>query len=159
MTLNYKQLAFILDIKPVEALEKIIFVYCKVKGKQLPRSENTVKEYLFEDREYLVEGKIKTRSVRNDLPEFLDIGLLALHLNIPTLQQAVQDIQNNYLVRPATKKWILCDYPEKQLKSCSDNDKPLRIPFPKALESLLPTSISDKIREEWRTRFPKARVV
>lgn len=142
MTLNYKQLAFILDIKPVEALEKIIAVHCKVSGRALPRSCDTVKEYL-----------------KNNLPEVLDIGLLAVHLNIPWLQQAVEDIQNNYLIRPTTKKYILCDYPEKQLKSCSDNNEPLRIPFPKALESLLPTSISDKIREEWRTRFPKARVV
>lgn len=141
-TLNYKQLAFILDIKPVEALEKIIAVHCKVKGVELPRRCDTVKEYLF-----------------FKMPEALDIGLLALHLNIPNLPQVVEDIQNNYLVRPAIKKYILCDYPEKQLKSCADNDKPLRIPFPKALESLLPTSISDKIREEWRTRFPKARVV
>lgn len=141
MTINYKQLAFILDIKPVEALEKIISVHCKVTNRAVPARCQTVKEYL-----------------KNNWTESLDVGLLALHLNLPTLQASVVDISRNYLVRPATKKWILCDYPEKQLKLCSDNDRPFRIPFPKALESLLPVETSETIREEWRKRFPKARI-
>lgn len=148
MKINYKQLAFILDIEPVKALEKILYVYHKTSGKDLPYSHKNAKGYLFND-----DGK------RNNLPESMDIGLLAQYLNLPTLQNSVEDIQNNYLNRPATKKWILCDYPERELKRCSDNDRPFRIPFPKALETLLPVEISDTIREEWKKRFPKARVV
>lgn len=150
MKLNYKELAFILDIKPIEALEKILYVHCKVTGKAVPAACDTVKEYLFE--------KSKNKSFRNNLPESLDVGLLALHLNIPSLQNAVEDIQKNYLNRPATKKYILCDYPEKQIKKCTDADKPIRIPFPSALESLMTIEIVEMIKEEWRKRFPKARI-
>jgi hypothetical protein len=142
MKLNYEQLAFILDIKPIEAIEKIISVYCKTQGKTPPPSQDRVKDY-----------------TRNNWPESMDIGLLALHLNLPTLQQSVEDIRDNYLTRTATKRWILCDYPEKELKRCYDKGSPLRTPFPKALESLLPVATADVIREEWRNRFPKARVV
>lgn len=142
MKINYKQLAFILDIEAIEALQKIIAVHCKVSGKVPPRAGERAKVY-----------------IQDGWPESLDIGLLALHLNLPTLQAMVEDIQNNYLNRPAMKKWILCDYPEKQLKLCSNNDRPFRIPFPKALESLLPVQTADTIREEWKKRFPKARVV
>lgn len=150
MKIDYKQLAFILDIKPVEALEKIIYVDCKIKGTITPRSCDTVKEYLFD--------KQKSKSVRNSTPESLDVALLEEHLNLPTLSQAIQDIQNNYLIRPASKKWILCDYPEKQLMLCHKGDKPSRIPFPKALESLLPVVIVDTIKKEWAKRFPNARI-
>lgn len=151
-SLTYKQLAFILDVKPVEALEMILSVYCKTKGKPLPAARDNATEYLFNFDE---KGRKKGR---NDLPEALDIGLLSVHLNLPTLQQAVEDIEKNYLVRPATKKYILCDYPEKQIKSCRDNDKPLKISFPSVLESLLPTSIVETIRKEWEKRFPNARI-
>lgn len=141
MKINYKQLAFILDIKPVEALEKILYVHSKVTGKSLPARQDTVREYLF--------IKQKKKSVRNDLPESFDVGLLSLHLNLPTLQQSVEDIQNNYLVRPATKRWILCDFPEKELKTKLKE----KVRIPPVLESMLKTEDIATIQSEWNKRY------
>jgi hypothetical protein len=132
MKLNYKQLAFILDIKPIEALEKIIYVHCKVKGISRPQPQDKVKSYL-------VDG----------FPEDFDLGSLAVHLNLPSLQQSVEDIRNNFLKRPATKKWILCDYPEKELKTKAHN----RVKIPSALASLLNKKDLEIISEEWSKRF------
>lgn len=123
--------------------ELLIAVYCKLHNRNVPRPEEKIKDYL----------------KHTNFPTEMEIPILSEHLGIPTLQDAVNDIANNYLVRPASKKWILCDYPEKQIKTCLDADKPARIPFPKALESLLPAAIADTIRKEWTKRFPNARVV
>lgn len=116
MNINYKQLAFILDIKPIEALEKIIAVNCKVKGISVPTRQTKVTHYI-------IDGH----------PQEYDCGLLAVHLNLPTLQQSVEDIRNNFLKRPATKKWILCDYPEKQLQT----KPPHKVKVPSVLASML----------------------
>lgn len=140
-TLSYRQLAFILDIKPVEALEKILYVWSKVYNKEKPFSCDTVKEYLFD--------KHKNKSVRNDLPESLDIGLLAVHLNLPTLQSSVEDIHNNYLSRPATKRWILCDFPEKELKTKLKD----KVKIPPVLVSLLKSEDVKTIENEWAKRY------
>lgn len=40
MKLDYKQLAFILNIEPKEALEKILYVHSKVTGKDLPAHQD-----------------------------------------------------------------------------------------------------------------------
>lgn len=141
MKIDYKQLAFILDIKPVEALEKILYVWSKASGKDLPASQDTVREYLF--------VKQKKKSVRNDLPESLDVGLLAVHLNLPTLQQSVEDIQNNYLKRPGTKRWILLDFPEKELRTKLKHQ--IRIPV--VLESMLKPEDIATIQSEWNKRY------
>lgn len=139
--LNYKQLAFILDIEPVKALEKILYTHSKVTGKNFLASCDTVKEYLFFE-----QGKKK---VRNDLPESYDIGLLCVHLNLPTLQQSVDDIQNNFLKRPATKRWILCDFPEKELRT-----KPKKkIKIPDTLASFLKEEDLNIIHDEWKKRY------
>lgn len=141
MTLNYKQLAFILDITPVEALEKILYVWSKVFDKERPASCDTVKEYLYD--------KQKKKSVRNSLPESLDIGLLSVHLNLPTLQASVEDIHNNYLARPATKRWILCDFPEKELKTKLKD----KVKIPPVLASLLKPEDVELIENEWAKRY------
>jgi hypothetical protein len=134
MKLSYKQLAFILDIEPIEALKKIIYVHCKVRGIALPYSQEKVKDYLY-------PGSV--------LPDELDVGLLALHLNLPTLQQSVEDIKNNFLKRPATKKWILCDYPEKELKTKEKH----KVKIPPVLVSLLNKEDLNTISKEWSRRF------
>jgi hypothetical protein len=141
MKIDYKQLAFILDIKPVEALEKIIYVDCKIKGTITPRTCDTVKEYLFD--------KQKSKSVRNKTPESLEVALLEQHLNLPTLSQAIQDIKNNYLVRPASKKWILFDYPEKELKT----KLATQVKIPSVLASLLKDEDVNFIEKEWHRRY------
>jgi hypothetical protein len=141
MKIDYKQLAFILDIKPVEALEKIIYVDCKIKGTITPRSCDTVKEYLFD--------KQKKKSVRNHWPESLEVSLLAEHLNLPTLQQSIDDIKNNYLVRPGTKRWILCDFPEKELKTKLKE----KVRIPAVLQTMLKPEDVDTIQTEWNKRY------
>ena len=84
MKLGYKQLAFILDIEPIEAVRKIIFVHCKVKGIQVPRTSHLIRDYIYKGSDWSVD---------------LDINLLSEHLNLPDLQLAVTDIRENYLKR------------------------------------------------------------
>lgn len=143
--IDYKQLAFILNIKPVEALEKILYVYSKVTGKPLPGGQESAKGYLF------IPGnnKKKTKTVRNDLPESLEICHLANYLNLPTLQQSVDDIHNNYLVRSSTRRYILLDYPEHELKT---KLKP-QIKMPPVLASLLKPEDVEYIENEWARRY------
>jgi hypothetical protein len=132
-SLTYKQLAFILEIKPIEALEKIIYAHCKIKGTSLPRSEDKVSGYLYSGSTY---------------PAEMEIGTLAEHLNLPDLQMVVDDIQNNFLKRPASKKWILSDYPEKQLETKLKS----KIKIPPVLRSLLYDQDIDTIKREWKSR-------
>jgi hypothetical protein len=141
--LNAQQLAFVLDIKKEEARIKMVNAWCKSKG-----IENTL------ERNH--DDKIRKES--DNYPLAMTIELLSKELNLPTLQQSVDDIEKNYLNRPATKKWILCDLPEKQIKKCTEDGKPQKITIPAALKSMLPKEIKDTISKEWEKRFPKARI-
>jgi hypothetical protein len=78
----------------------------------------------------------------------MEIGTLAEHLNLPDLQMVVDDIQNNFLKRPASKKWILSDYPEKQLETKLKS----KIKIPPVLRSLLYDQDIDTIKREWKSR-------
>lgn len=133
-TITYKQLAFILDIKPVEALEKIIIANCHVKNIEQP-----VKGYRVSD--YLYKG--------SDIPAEYDVRLLAEHLNLPDLESAMIDIRENYLKRQGTKRYILCDYPEKELKTKLKAD----IKIPSVLASLLKPEDVETIQSEWFKRY------
>ena len=93
--LNKNQLAFILDIKAKDARAKMCHAWAASKG--IPNTAIRNKKEKIED----------------NYPDAMPIDLLAEHLNLPTLQSSVDDIQDNYLKRPASKKWILCDFPEK----------------------------------------------
>jgi hypothetical protein len=139
-TLTSQQLAFILDIKKEEARAQMCHAWAKHKG--------------IKNAAYWNEKN----KIVDDYPKAMEIEILAEHLNLPTLQQMVNDIELNYLIRPATKKWILCDYPEKQVKSCGDAGKPLRIGIPPALKTMLHPETIDRIKSEWEKRFPKAKV-
>lgn len=143
--LNYKQLAFVLDIPPIKALEKIISIHCTMKNIDKPRRCEKVNEYLFD---FAMKNGEKIK-VRNNMPEVMDIETLSEKLNLPTLQASVDDICANYLNRPATKKWILCDYPEKQLVNKTKN----QIKIPEALRSMLPTEQINEIQKVWNQRF------
>lgn len=133
-TLTYKQLAFILDIEPIEAVRKIIFVHCKVKGVEVPKKFNQIKEYYFKDSPWPME---------------LEIDLLATYLNLPDLQRAVDDIHDNYMKRSPTRKYILLDYPEKEIRN-KPRDK---IRVPTVLASLLKPEDVDFITSEWSRRY------
>lgn len=143
--LNYKQLAFVLGIPPIKALEKIIAIHCGIQDKETPAPCEKVNEYLFNE----VYKNGKKLKVRNELPEVMDIETLSQKLNIPTLQASVDDICTNYLNRPASKKYILCDYPEKQLVSKTK----YQVKIPPALRSMLPTEQVSEIHSIWKQRF------
>lgn len=143
--LNYKQLAFVLSIPPIKALEKIIAAHCKMKGIDLPYPQEKAVNYLFD---FVMKDGKKVK-VRNSTPDTLAVDDLALHLGIPTLKESIEDIQKNYLNRPASKKYILSDYPEKQLV----NKLKHQVKLPPALKSMLPTATVVEIHNQWKTRY------
>lgn len=132
--INYKQLAFVLDIEPIEAVRKIIFVHCKVNNEKTPTLMHTVRDYINKFSPY---------------PAEFDIDLLAHHLNIPGLRYAISDIHENYMKRQGTKKYILCDFPEKELKTKLRE----HIKIPSVLASILKPEDVELIKTEWNERY------
>jgi len=131
--INYKQLAFILDIEPIEAARKIIFVHCKIYGLGVPAKSNLIRDYYFKGSEWPTELPVET---------------LSKYLNLPDLPLAVEDIRENYLKRQASKKWILLDYPEKELKTKLKT----QVKIPVVLASLLKPEDVETIKTEWNKR-------
>jgi hypothetical protein len=145
--LNAQQLAFILDIKKEDARARMCNAWEKEKGIE--------KSGYF--GEYIRGAKRnKKNKIEDPYPLAMPIEILSKHLNIPELQFMVDDIERNYLARPATKKYILFDYPEKFCKKRDEEGKqrPHHIHLPPALDSLLPTDIKHQIFEIWKQRFP-----
>lgn len=138
--INAHQLAFVLDIKVNDARAKMCVAW--EKGNNLPKKAFTNEK-----------GK-----VIDEYPEAMEIQLIATQCNLPDLQSAVTDIQNNFLTRPAYKKWILCDFPEKEIKKCAEAGKQPRLNIPRGLRSLLSTSSINQIKQEWSSRFPNVKV-
>ena len=134
-TLTKQQLAFILDIKAEEARAKMCHAYCKFKG--------------IENKAWINDKN----KVVDSYPVDMAISILSKHLNLPTLQQSVDDINKNYLIRPATKKWILCDWPEKRIEALRKLGKPLKVSIPTALKSMLPDKTIQTIKSEWQIRY------
>jgi hypothetical protein len=138
--LNAQQLAFILDIKKEDARAKMCVAWSAHIGQENQAERNA-------------KGKIV-----DPYPIGMPVEILSKHLNIPTLQDSVDDIVSNYLNRPASKKWILCDYPEKQIAKTESSGEVKPIGIPAALKSMLPKETKDIIIREWRSRFPDARI-
>lgn len=138
-SLNSQQLAFLLDIKKENARARMCNAWEKVNN--ISRSRSQIKRN---------EKKKIVDPYPNDMP----IEILATGLNLPTLQQMVDDIEQNYLKRNASKKWILCDFPEKELKKLANDGKPLRLNIPAALKSMLSSETIGIIESEWAKRFP-----
>jgi hypothetical protein len=136
--INAQQLAFVLDIKKHEARGKMCVAWAKHTGIQNTAYHNN-------------KGKLI-----DDYPLAMEIEMLSRQLNLPTLQSSVEDIVNNFLIRPASKRWILCDYPEKQIKKLEESGKPLKLNVPSALKSLLSESDIQKIKSEWSARYKNA---
>lgn len=133
MNLNYKQLAFILDIDAIDALKKIIFVHCKLKNIDIPKSSNLIRDYINKDSSW---------------PSEMELCQLAEHGNLPQLPFAVAQFKN-YLTNQGTKKYILFDYPEKELKTKLKS----KIKIPPALASLLKEEDVNFIKSEWSKRY------
>lgn len=134
--INSQQLAFLLDIKKEDARAKMCFAWAKSKG-----IENTA----YRDK--------KTKKLKDDFPLAMEVEMLAKELNLPTLPDSIKDITDNFLKRSATKKWILCDYPEKEIKRLADAGKPKRLRIPPALSSMLPPESVELIQNEWKSRY------
>lgn len=137
--LNKSQLAFILDIKAEDARAKMCVAWCNEK-----QIEN--KAYYHPETEKLID----------DYPDAMPIEILSKHLNLPTLQESVNDIKDNYLVRPATKKWILCDYPEKEIEKGTKAGRAIiKLNIPKALRLLISQPVQKEIKRQWHERYYK----
>lgn len=145
--LSANQLAFLLNLKVEEAKDKIIVAHCKEKGLKIPYAK---------DLEKYSDPKRKNKVIdpRKDYPNVLSIELLAKHHNLPTLQQMVDDTHENYLKRPATKKWILCDFPEKQIAKWAESGEKKKLGIPPGLKSMLKAEDIITIHDEWKKRYP-----
>lgn len=137
-TLNEQQLAFVLQVTKKEARAKMCHAWCKFHDIQ---------------NEAYVTDKNK---IHDEYPKTMPIGILSQGLNIPDLQQIVDDIELHYLDRPATKKWILCDYPENELRLKHNKGDKLSLNIPSGLKQFLPDLTQETIKKEWRSRFPNA---
>lgn len=142
--LNSQQLAFILDIKKEDARAMMCNAWT--------RSEGMPKETAYKN---VPKAKRKKNKIEDPFPLAMPIDILAKELNLPTLQQACDDIENNYLARNATKKFILWDFPEKAIKKFETDNKtkPYKLEIPPALRSMLPSLTQAVIYEQLRTRF------
>lgn len=146
-SLNSQQLAFLLDIKKEDARARMCAAW--EKAKNIPKMG-----FAFEERLSSNVVRDNSKKIKDPYPNDMPIEILASGLNLPTLQQMVDDIEQNYLKRSASKKWILCDYPEKELKKLANDGKPLRLNIPAALKSMLPSETIEIIESEWARRFP-----
>lgn len=137
--LNKSQLAFILDIKAEDARAKMCVAWC---------ADKKIENKAFWDDE--------TYKLIDDYPDAMPVEMLAVQLNLPTLSQSVDDIRDNYLNRPGTKKWILCDYPEKEIEKGTKAGKALiKLNIPKALRLLISMPVQKEIKKQWHKRYYK----
>lgn len=131
--LNKKQLAFILDINQEDARAKMCHAWAKSK-KETQKAE---------------WSKLKKHKIEDNYPVAISIEVLATELNIPNLQEMVNEIHDNYLKRQATKKFILFDFPEKELKTKRKDE----VHIPPGLKSLMPDEIIQEIKTQWVKRY------
>lgn len=142
--LNKKQLAFLLSINPEDARAKMCVAYAKylnhpIKAEWVERKEGS-----------------ESKKIRDDYPEFVEIDVLSRGLNLPHLQAIVDDVENNYLIRPATKKYLLFDLPEKQIREMDSAGQIKKLSIlPVGLRSLLSDDTIKMVHKEWAIRFPK----
>lgn len=143
-TLNKKQLAYILDIKIEDARAKMCNAWEKSNGIE--------KLGQFKD---IVNGADRNEKdkIIDKYPVLMPIEILAKELNLPHLQQMVDDIEKNYLTRQGSKRYILCDFPEKQIQAQRTAGKKPVLQIPPALRSMLPDETIAEIRRVWVERF------
>lgn len=146
--LNAQQLAFLLDIKKEDARAMMCNAWAKHKGMEkiddviggvavaVPRAKR---------------NKL-TKKVEDDFPLAMPIDMLSKELIMPDLQMACDDIEKNYLERKATRRYIMWDYPEKQIAAQERAGKlpPFKCNLPPALKSMLPDDVQMQILKHWR---------
>lgn len=129
-SLSAKQLATILDIKEKDAAKKLVFA---VKGNK-------------EKWQHIDEV---------EPPESVSIERLSYSLNIPNLQEMVNDIHLNFFKRPATRKFIL-EYPIKvyEEKKRKGVEK-FTITVPAKYRRLLHEDVIKQINDKWKEVWPQ----
>lgn len=144
-SLNARQLAFLLDIKKEDARAKMCNAWEATHGISKLSDANGFDKT--RGANWNDKGKIESQ-----YPDYMPILILQQGLNIPQLQSMVDDIHLNYLNRPASKKYILVDFPEKFIKKCENDGKkfPVKIDIPPALKSMLPDHSIKSIYDYWR---------
>lgn len=153
--LNKKQLAYLLDIKIEDARAKMCAAWEK---------EHNIQR--FADNSKVVANGELSGAVRNSknkiedkYPEKMPIDLLSRNLNLPDLQFIANDVENNYLSRAATKKFILDEYPGKEIHKAMEAGKFAKLSIPSGLRSIIRDDIAEEIKRQWKERFPKTVVV
>lgn len=141
--LNSQQLAFVLDIKKEDARTMMCNAWTRSQGME--------KVGVMKEIPKVKRGK--SNKIEDAFPQAMLIELLSKELNLPDLQMACDDIENKYLERKATRRYIMWDYPEKLiLKAEKDGKKPpYKAALPPALKSFLPQEIIDQILKHWQT--------
>jgi hypothetical protein len=140
--LNSQQLAFILDIKKADARLMMCNAWTRSKGIEKEDFQGTA-----------IKGVTRKKTkIEDSYPNAMPIEMLSAELNLPNLQQVCDDIENNYLVRSATKRYILRDYPEKLILKTETEGKqfPVKISIPPALKSMLPVKDQQTILNYWK---------
>src|SRR5688572_656886 len=137
--LNSQQLAFILDIKKADARLMMCNAWTRSKGIE---KGNDLR---------IAKTTRKKTKIDDPYPNAMPIEMLSTELNLPNLQHVCDDIENNYLVRSATKRYILWDYPEKEIAKFEREvkPKPWRLNIPPALNSMLKESDREIILKHW----------
>ena len=134
--LNKKQLAVILDIQVEDARAKMCVAWSRAKG---------IKNDATRDKKKIV----------SDFPDTMPVDLLAAELGIPTLQEMINDIEQNYTKRAGTRKYILNDFPQKKIAKIVESGKNSKISIPSGLKSLLSKECIAEIEQYWKKYYPK----
>lgn len=132
-SLSKRQLAFVLKIKQTEAQDKMVYAYAKHMG-------------LYNSKDCEVPSDF-------DCPDSISIEILSKHLNLPDLQDAVNDVHNNFFARSVSKGWIM-EYPQKILDEKTSKGEPCYlIRLPAAIRSLVRDDVQQEIIRAWSARY------
>lgn len=133
-SLSKRQLAFVLKIKQTEAEDKMLYAFAKHKGVYDPDGYPPIPDDF-------------------DCPDQIKIELLTKYLNLPDLQESVNDIHNNFFTRSTTKGWIM-EYPQKVIDAKTEKGEPCYIiHLPPAMRSLVREDIQEEIIKAWENRY------
>jgi hypothetical protein len=135
-TLNARQLGFLLKIGVDDARRTMIAAYCKEQNVEVASWSST---------------SPKQEYHKDDYPETVKIELLSRHLNIPNLQQVVDEITNNYLTRKSSRGYIL-GYPLKVIEKKQDKGI-IKVSIPSVVKSFLPDHTIAEIIRLWKERY------
>jgi len=136
--LTKAQFAFILKDTQINARKKMIYAWCTEKGLPVPDIDPNADE------------KEEMKRIDKGYPDWINVDILSRQLNMPDLQQAVDDIRNNYMKRSTTRQWIV-ELPQDRMNK--SGEIPPRIKIPETLKSLLSDEVINEIINVWKKRY------